>query len=270
MKNKTLIEKLEIKERRINKLKDEINEIEDENYTLKLENMDIKNENEKLKDENEKLLIFKKDCEEICEGYPVLKDMTDRMFVLSDSIDRLIKEREKIISFEKESQDYYKKNKSLPEFYVNYILGERLIMDGDKAVIKYLYEDKVDRDRIDMHTVEHIEDIVKNHEIIYRFKSFFHPLDVSIITRKGQCKYTLYKNYVPGQRGNYPSVEQINEELKYQNSLSYGRNIIEIILEEPQHIHGRYDLFHSEWRCLGTKEIISEILEKAHNFMISD
>jgi hypothetical protein len=220
MKNKTLIEKLEIKERRINKLKDEINEIEDENYTLKLENMDIKNENEKLKDENEKLIIFKKDCEEICEGYPVLKDMTDRMFVLSDSIDRLIKEREKIISFEKESQDYYKKNKSLPEFYVNYILGERLIMDGDKAVIKYLYEGKVDRDRIDMHTSDDIEDIVKNHEIIYRFKSFFYPLDVSIITQKGQCKYTLYKNYVSEQRGIYSSVEQINEELKYQNELS--------------------------------------------------
>ena len=189
--------------------------------------------------------------------------MTDRMFVLADSIDSLIKEREKIISFEKGSHDYYKKNKSLPEFYINYLLGERLIMDGDKAIIKNLYEGKVDRERIDMHTTDDIEDIVKNHEIIYRFKSFFHPLDVSIITRKGECKYTLYKNNVPEQRGKYPSVEQINEELKYQNGLSYGRDLIEITLEEPQYIHGRYDLYHSGWKSLGTKEIISEILEKA-------
>ena len=102
------------------------------------------------------------------------------------------------------------------------------------------------------------------------FKSFFYPLDVSIITHKGGCKYTLYKNYVPEQRGKYPSVEQINEELKYQNGLSYGRDLIEITLEEPQYIHGRYDLYHSEWKCLGTKEIISDILEKAHNFSFSD
>ena len=203
--------------------------------------MDVKNENIKLRDENEKLKLFKKDCEETCEGYPVLKDMTDRMFVLADSIDRLIKEREKIISFEKISHDYYKKNKSLPEFYINYLLGERLIMDGDKAIIKNLYEGKVDRERIDMHTSDDVEGIVKNHEIIYRFKSFFYPLDVSIITHKGERKYTLYKNYVPEQRGKCPSVEQINEELKYQNGLSYGRNLIEITLEEPQHIHGRYD-----------------------------
>lgn len=270
MKQKSAIEKLELRERKIKRLKSEVNELEGKNYTLELENMDLKNENIKLRDDNEKLKLFKKECEETCEGYPVLKDMTDRMFVLADSIDRIIKEREKIISFEKESQDYYKKNKSLPEFYINYVLGERLIIDGDKAIIKNLYEGKVDRDRIDMHTSDDIEGIVKNHEIIYRFKSFFYPLDVSIITHKGESKYTLYKNYVPEQRGKYPNVEQINEELKYQNSLSYGRNLIEITLEEPQHIHGRYDLYHSEWGCLGTKEIISDILEKAHNFAISD
>lgn len=263
MNQKTAIEKLELRERKIKRLKDEVDGLEDKNYTLELENI-------KLRDENEKLKLFKKECEETCEGYPVLKDMTDRMFVLTDSIDRLMKEREKIISFEKESHDYYKKNKTLPEFYINYLLGERLIMDGDKAIIKNLYEGKVDRDRIDMHTSDDIEGIVKNHEIIYRFKSFFHPLDVSIITHKGGCKYTLYKNYVPEQRGKYPSLEQINEELKYQNDLSYGRDLIEITLEEPQYIHGRYDLYHSEWRCLGTKEIISDILEKAHNFAISD
>ena len=191
------------------------------------------------------------------------------MFVLAESIDSLIKEREKIISFEKDSHDYYKKNKSLPEFYINYILGERLIMDGDKVIIKNDEWGRVDRDRIVMHTTDDIEDIVKNHEIIYRFKSFFHPLDVSIITRKGECKYTLYKNYVPEQRGKYPSVEQINEEIKYQNGLSYGRDLIEITLEEPQYIHGRCDLYHSGWEILGTKEIISEILEKAHNVVIN-
>ena len=270
MKEKTAIEKLELRERNIKRLKDEVYALEDKNYTLELENMDVKNENIKLKDENEKLKLFKKDCEETCEGYPVLKDMTDRIFVLADSIDRVIKEREKIISFEKISHDYYKKNKSLPEFYINYLLGERLIMDGDKAIIKNLYEGKVDRERIDMHTSDDIKGIVKNHEIIYRFKSFFHPLDVSIITHKGERKYALYKNYVPEQRGKYPVIEQINEELKYQNGLSYGRNLIEIIIEEPQYIHGRYDLYHSEWECLGTKEIISDILEKAHNFAISD
>lgn len=270
MKEKTAIEKLELRERKIKRLKDEIDELEDKNYSLGDENIKLRNENIKLRDENEKLTLFKKDCEETCEGYPVLKDMTDRMFVLAESIDSLIKEREKIISFEKGSHDYYKKNKSLPEFYINYILGERLIMDGDKVIIKNDEWGRVDRDRIDMHTSDDIEGIVKNHEIIYRFKSFFHPMDVSIITHKGECKYTLYKNYVPEQRGKYPSVEQINEELKYQNTLSYGRDIIEIVLEEPQHIHGRSDLYHSEWGCLGTREIISDILEKAHNFSISD
>lgn len=269
MKQKTAIEKLELRERKIKRLKDEIDELEDKNHSLELENIDVKNENEKLRDENEKLSLFKKDCEETCEGYPVLKDMTDRMFVLADSIDRLIKEREKMISFGKISHDYYKKNKSLPEFYINYLLGERLIMDGDKAIIKNLYEGKVDRDRIDMHTSGDIEGIVENHEIIYRFKSFFHPLDVSIITHKGERKYTLYKNYVPEQRGKYLSVEQINEELKYQNGLSYGRDLIEVTLEESQHIHGRCDLYHSDWGCLGTREIISEILKKAHNVMIN-
>lgn len=269
MKQKSILQSLEIKERTINRLRKERNELSNENNTLGDENIKLSDENIKLKDENEKLTLFKKDCEETCEGYPVLKDMTDRMFVLADSIDRLIKEREKMISFGKISHDYYKKNKSLPEFYINYLLGERLIMDGDKAIIKEEYPGRVDRDRIEMHTIDDIKDIVKNHEIIYRFKSFFFPLDVSIITRKGECKYTLYKNYVPEQRGKYPSVEQINEEIEYQNSLSYGRDIIELVLEEPQHIHGRSDLYHSEWEYLGTKEIISEILEKAHNFMIN-
>jgi hypothetical protein len=269
MKEKTAIEKLEMRQRRINRLKKEINELSDENDTFGDENIKLRNENIKLKNENEKLTLFKEECEETCEGYPVLKDMTDRMFVLADSIDSLIKEREKIISFEKGSHDYYKKNKSLPEFYINYILGERLRMDGDKVIIKNDEWGRVDRDRIVMHTTDDIEDIVKNHEIIYRFKSFFHPLDVSIITRKGECKYTLYKNYVPEQRGKYPGVEQINEEIKYQNGLSYGRDLIEITLEEPQYIHGRCDLYHSGWKFLGTKEIISEILEKAHNVVIN-
>ena len=269
MKQKSILQSLEIKERTINRLTKQTNELSDERNELSDENIKLSDENIKLRDENEKLTLFKKDCEETCEGYPVLKDMTDRMFVLADSIDRLIKEREKMISFEKISHDYYKKNKSLPEFYINYLLGERLIMDGDKAIIKNDEWRRVVRDRIHMNTFDDIKDIVKNHEIIYRFKSFFFPLDVSIITRKGECKYTLYKNYVPEQRGKYPSVEQINEEIEYQNSLSYGRDIIELVLEEPQHIHGRRDLYHSEWEYLGTKEIISEILEKAHNFMIN-
>ena len=93
MKEKTTIEKLELRERRIKRLKSEVNELEDKNHTLELENMDVKNENIKLRDENEKLKLFKKDCEETCQGYPVLKDMTDRIFVLTDSIDRFMKER---------------------------------------------------------------------------------------------------------------------------------------------------------------------------------
>jgi len=72
------------------------------------------------------------DVEVLCSAAAVMESMVDRLYYaennLESNIKKVLEERDKVEEFENISINYFKENGKLPEWYIRYKLGKKLIL----------------------------------------------------------------------------------------------------------------------------------------------
>jgi len=72
----------------------------------------------------------KEEAEEVCGASPVMEAMVDRLYYAENNLEsnfkRAAAERDKTEEFGNSSNNYFKENRKLPEWYIRYKLGQKL------------------------------------------------------------------------------------------------------------------------------------------------